>query len=490
MKRTVLLTGATGYIGRRFEKILRTRPDIHLRLLVRNAKKFDQNLSPNADVIQGDTFCLPALQQALKGVDTAFYLIQPVEGDDGHGRHSLISAANFLRACLAQDVKKIIYLSRLETDKSGSAQESDHIAAGRILSSRPECIRTIWLRTGVIIGSGSHCFEVLLDLVQKLPVMIMPHWAKVQTRCIGTEDVLAYLNTALDATPDENVAVDIGHAQMTFLEMLRQTAQIMGFRRLIFSCFPSVFRLSSLLLALLTRVSCSRASALIQEVQSPVKNRNNPGNRYFSQVSSCRFPDMLRPALDDIHHDRILSRWCDSTPGIVCDVNTPVTADKKTFYDIRTVSISGIAPEQVFTVITSIGGKNGWFSYSFLWNVRGWLDKIAGGYGVNRGRRMVLELRIGDALDFWKVAELIPDKRLLLSAQLKLPGQGWLAFDIQEERLIQTAGFTPDGLMGYLYWYAVLPFHSLVFPGLCRQIVTRARKRQIAPAQQGDGSSS
>ncbi len=480
MKRTVLLTGATGYIGRRFEKILRTRPDIHLRLLVRHVQKFTQHPSSDVDIIEGDTLSLPILQHALTGVHTAVYLVQPVEENRRLSHLNQISATHFLRACLTQGVKKIIYLSGLEAHGSGSSQIPSHTVTGKILSSRPDRIRTLWLRTGIIIGSGSHSFEILHDLVKKTPAMVMPRWAATKTRCIGVEDVIAYLNAALDVTPDENVTVNIGLPQITFLEMLRQTAQVMGIRCRLLPGFPSAPRLSSSLLMLLTRVSYQRAAALVKALQAKAVDENTSANQYFPQIRLHPFPETIRQALDEVHKDHVLSRWCDSTPGPVCDIDKPLTTNRKIFYDVRTISITGIAPEQVFAIVTRIGGKNGWFSYSFLWNLRGWLDKIVGGYGVNRGRRKICDLRIGDALDFWKVADLIPDKRLLLVAQLKLPGKGWLEFDIQQETLRQTAGFVPNGLMGYLYWYAVLPFHNLVFPRLCQQIATRALKRQTS----------
>ena len=478
MKPTVLLTGATGYIGRRLEKVLRERDDLSLRLLVRNARKLTAKTVLHAEVVEGDTFSIPTLQQALAGVDTAIYLIHSMGSGHDYGRLDRISAEQFVQVCLEQGVRKIIYLGGLGLPETASPHLASRIETGHILAAHPERIRTIWFRAGVIIGAGSASFEIIRHLVEKLPVMITPRWVTTRTQPIGIGDVVAYLTAALSFEPKDNVVIDIGAPPMTFLDMLRQTAEASGLRRWI---VPVPFlspRLSSYWLALVTPVPYRIGAALVEGLRSETLVQNDHAGRYFPTIQPMAFQQAVHEAIDELEKDLVLSRWCDSSPGSVCDINIQLEPDATVFRDVRTVSIAGLPPEQVFASIIGLGGENGWFSYTFLWRLRGWLDKAAGGYGLNRGRRNAAELRVGDALDFWKVADLVPNKRLLLLAQMKLPGKAWLEFDLQGDTLVQTAHFIPHGLLGRLYWYAVLPFHSLVFPDLCRQIANQAANRR------------
>jgi len=481
LKQTVLLTGATGYIGRRLEKVLREREDITLRLLVRNTKKLTSKTLQHAEVVEGDTFRTPELRQALSGIDTAIYLIHSMGTGHDFSHLDRLSAQNFLNTCLEQGVKKIIYLGGLGLPESASAHLASRIETGEILASQPARIRTIWFRAGVIIGSGSTSFEIIRHLVEKLPVMITPRWVTTLTQPIGIDDVVAYLTAALTLTPQENLVIDIGAPPMTFLEMLRQTALAMGLRRWI---LPVPFlspRLSSYWLTLLTPVPFKVGAALVEGLKSETLMQNDHARQFFPEIQPIPFQQAVLQAIHELENDLVISRWCDSSPGAVCDISDQADPGASIFRDVRTISIAGMVPEQVFTSIIGIGGENGWFTYTFLWKLRGWMDKAAGGYGLNRGRRNATDLRIGDALDFWKVADLVPNKRLLLLAQMKLPGKAWLEFDLQHDTLVQTAHFIPHGLLGRLYWYAVLPLHSLVLPDLCRKIVARTADRNRPP---------
>jgi hypothetical protein len=230
----------------------------------------------------------------------------------------------------------------------------------------------------------------------------------------------------------------------------------------------------------MTPVPFKVGAALVEGLKSETLMQNDHAQRYFPEILPEPFPAAVRKAINELEHDLVLSRWCDSSPGAVCDINMHAGPGDSIFRDVRTISVAGMDPDQIFASIIRLGGKNGWFSYTFLWKLRGWMDKAVGGYGLNRGRRNATDLRIGDALDFWKVADLVPNKRLLLLAQMKLPGKAWLEFDLQPDTLVQTAHFIPHGLLGRLYWYAVLPFHSLVFPDLCQKIVARADQRKPA----------
>lgn len=478
---TVLLTGATGYIGRRLEKMLRERDDITLRLLVRNARKLTAKTSRHAEIFEGDSFQNTTLLHALAGIDTAIYLIHSMGTGRDFSQLDRTSAENFYNACLAQGVRKIIYLGGLGIRESASKHLASRIETGEILSSRPDRIRTIWFRAGVIIGSGSISFEIIRHLVEKLPVMVTPRWVQTLTQPIGIDDVLAYLTTALSLEPSENLMVDIGAPPMTFMEMLQQTTTVMGLRRWI---LPVPFlspRLSSYWLTLVTPVPYKVGAALVEGLKSETLIQNDHAQRYFPNIQPEPFHRAVQKAISELENDLVLSRWCDSSAGAVCDIIEQTGLTASIFRDVRTVSFCGVPIEQVFASITALGGTHGWFSYNFLWQLRGWMDKTVGGYGLNRGRRHSRDLRIGDALDFWKVADIVPNKRLLLLAQMKLPGKAWLEFDLQHETLIQTAHFIPHGLLGRLYWYAVLPFHSFVFRDLSRKIVQQAARTQQDP---------
>lgn len=471
---TVLLTGATGYIGRRLERALRENARISLRLLVRNARKLTAKTRLHAEVVEGDSFQEKNLQQALAGVDTAIYLIHSMGTGRDFSQLDRLSAENFYRSCLAQGVRKIIYLGGLGLRDSASPHLASRIETGEILSSRPDRIRTIWFRAGVIIGSGSTSFEIIRHMVEKLPFMITPRWVNTRTQPIGVDDVIRYLIAALNLDPPENLIVDIGAPPMTFMEMLQQTAAIMDLRRWI---VPVPFlspRLSSYWVSLITPVPIKVGAALVEGLKSETLVQNDHASRYFPEIQPEPFDLAVRKAIKELENDLVLSRWCDSSPGAVCDINQQASPSDSIFRDVRTVPFPGIGAAQVFASIVSIGGESGWFSYNILWQLRGWIDKAFGGYGLNRGRRNARDLRVGDALDFWKVVDLVPNKRLLLFAQMKLPGKAWLEFDLQDETLVQTAHFLPHGLFGRLYWYAVMPFHAFVFEDLCKKIVSRA----------------
>ncbi len=471
---TVLLTGATGYIGRRLERLLREREGINLRLLVRNARKLSSRTCQHAQIIEADTFSPEGLRQALTGVDTAFYLIHSMGAGEDFSRLDRQSAENFLAACIDCHVQRIIYLGGLGDPSSASKHLTSRLETGAILSSRPDQIQTIWFRAGVIIGSGSTSFEIIRHLVEKLPVMTTPRWVRTRTQPIGINDVLAYLDAAIDLKVDGNLVVDIGMEAMSFKDMLQQTALSLGLHRTILPVPLLSPHLSSFWLTLVTPIPYRIGAALVEGLKSETLMDNDHARLYFPHIHPTSFTEAVRQAAYELEHDQVISRWCDACATASCDISEQERRSPLFFHDIRSMSTAGIPRDKLFASLCALGGDNGWLSYNGLWWLRGLIDKMLGGCGLNRGRRHPRELRIGDALDFWTVADLVPGKRLLLRAQMKLPGKAWLEFDMQENILVQTAHFLPHGLWGRLYWYAVLPFHSFVFPSLCGKIIERA----------------
>jgi len=475
MDRTrILITGATGYIGRRLKNRLLAHQNFKLRLFVRNKRKVGEKARQSVEIVEGDTFNKEKLAEALTGIDVAFYLIHSMGADKDFKSLDRVSAENFRDACINAGVKKIIYLGGLGVKETASKHLLSRIETGEILSARPDDITTIWIRAGVIIGSGSASFEIIRNLVQKLPVMVTPKWVDTKTQPIAVEDVLSYLEESVNLENTGNVVVDIGSEIMAFREMMKAAGQAMGLKRFIIPVPVLSPRLSSYWLVLITTVPFKIAAALVEGLKSETVQQNDNAALLFPTIRPMPFIQAVKHAVDEIEKDQVVSRWCDSSAGEACDIIYQDDPSTAIIRDRRMVEFGNVAPEKVFRSALAIGGKRGWYKYNILWRLRGAMDKMVGGYGLNRGRRASGELRIGDALDFWKVADIKPNKRLLLLAQMKLPGKAWLEFVIEGNMLLQTAHFYPRGILGRLYWYSTLIFHNLVFQDLAEKIVKQA----------------
>lgn len=472
----VLIAGATGYIGRRLTRRLLASDTSTIRLLVRNRLKVQVSVANRVTICEGSTFDKPFLTEALSGVNTAFYLIHSMGAKEDYQDLDRQSAENFRDACIAAGVRRIIYLGGLGVKESASKHLLSRIETGEILSAKPDRIQTIWFRAGVIIGSGSASFEIIRNLTQKLPVMITPRWVRTRTQPISIEDVLSYLEESalLELTGD--LVVDIGTEALSFQQMMKQTAEVMHLRRILLPVPVLSPRLSSYWLILFTPIPYRLASSLVEGLKSETLLQNDHARRFYPMIEPRSFMDSVRAAIKELEQHQVVSRWCDSSGEKACDVKDFDDPAGAILRDVRIVEFkNNEQPEAVFKSACALGGPTGWFRYNFLWRLRGLMDKLIGGYGLNRGRRQGEELRIGDAIDFWKVADIKDGKRLLLYAQMKLPGKAWLEFDIQPGQLVQTAHFIPRGLLGRLYWYAVLPLHHFVFSDLARTVVRHAQ---------------
>ena len=471
-KKTVLVTGATGYIGRRLTHRLVQDVTINVRLLVRNRNKVQAAITDQVDIREGSTFNKDTLQSALDGVDTAFYLIHSMGSADDCRNLDRISAENFRDICIVAGVRRIIYLGGLGVKESASKHLLSRIETGEILSERKGDIETIWLRAGVIIGSGSASFEIIRNLCQKLPLMITPRWVRSRTQPIGINDVLDYLESSVPLAHQGNLIVDIGSEDLSFQQMMQQAAEVMGLKRYLFPVPVLSPRLSSYWLILFTPIPYKLASALVEGLKSETLLQNDNSALFYPDIRPSAFKQTVAEAIDELERNQVLSRWCDSSAQQACDIRDFDNPAGAILRDTRVVPFNrGERQEDVFRSVCAVGGENGWFRYNFLWRIRGLMDKLSGGYGLSRGRRSNTDLRVGDALDFWKVVDLKPGKRLLLHAQMKVPGDAWLEFDVQQEQLVQTAHFLPKGLWGRLYWYSVLPLHHFVFSNLAKTVV-------------------
>jgi uncharacterized protein YbjT (DUF2867 family) len=472
----ILITGATGYIGRRLQERLLQRTDLAIRLLVRNRKKVRTSVAQQVEIVEGDTFNRDTLVQALQGRDVAYYLIHSMGSGRDFEERDRRSAENFRDACIAAGVKRLIYLGGLGVKETASRHLRSRIETGEILSGRSDRLQVIWFRAGVIIGAGSASFEIIRNLVQKLPVMVTPKWVSTRTQPIAVDDVLSYLAAAITLDVQGNLIVDIGAEPMSFREMMLKAAKVMGLKRILLPVPVLSPRLSSYWLILFTPIPYQMAAALVEGLKSETVLRNDHAVRYFGAIRPLPYDKAVRMAMAEMEQDLVVSRWCDSSGDAVCDVMNHDDTHAAVFRDRRVIPLGSVPAARVFQSVVQVGGQGGWFSYHFLWRLRGLIDKVFGGYGLNRGRREQRSLRVGDALDFWKVADIKENKRLLLLAQMKLPGKAWLEFDIQPAQLVQTAHFLPRGLLGRMYWYSVLPLHELVFGDLARKVVARARE--------------
>lgn len=468
----ILLTGANGYIGRRLKKQL-LKENVSLRLLVRNPKSLEENL--HTEVFKGNAFDVPSLELALEGVDIAYYLIHSLQ-EKNYRELDKLSAHNFLNAAIKKNVKRIIYLGGLGIKEQASTHLLSRIETGEILSSRPKEIETLWIRAGVIIGSGSASFEIIRHLTEKLPVMVTPKWVKTLAQPIGVDDVISYLLAAKNISLDANLIVDIGSQMMTYKEMMLGCAHALGLRRWIFPLPILTIKLSSYWLNLFTPVPYNIARSLIEGLSCEVIIQNENAKKYFPQILPISFEGAVNKAILEMEQNQVFSRWSDAGGGEdIWEKESKNDTSSAVLLDRQILPLDGASKEALYKIFCSIGGEEGWFGFHWLWEIRGVMDKMIGGAGLNRGRRNTYHLRIGESVDFWRVEDLKENKRLLLRAQMKVPGKAWLEFNIQEDEFVQTAYFYPRGLLGRIYWYSLVPLHYFVFKKMIGAIMKKAK---------------
>lgn len=467
----VLLSGANGYIGRRLKNILKTQKDIELRIFVRNKNTLSKDILDNFEVVEGDTFDKEALKKALCGVDTAYYLIHSLNKDN-YKELDRISAQNFMDIAEECNVKRVIYLGGLGVKNADTSKHLlSRIETGEVLSSSKK-VQTIWIRAGVIIGSGSASFEIIRNLIEKLPVMITPKWVDTYAQPIAVDDVVSYLLSSLYLKYDKNLIVDIGSSKMRYKDMMLNTAAALGLKRYLIPVPFMSINLSSYWLNLFTPVPFSVAKALIEGLRSEVTVQNDNARIYFPKIEPIGYIDAVKKAVYEIQQHQVISRWSDAD-GDSWDKRHVKEINDAIFVDRKESDISFYDKKKVFTAIKSIGGSNGWFDYNILWEIRGVIDKVLGGVGLNRGRRDDCDLRLGECLDFWRVEDIKENERLLLFAQMKVPGSAWLEFKIEGDKLIQSAYFYPKGVWGRIYWYAMMPLHYFIFKNMIESILKK-----------------
>ncbi|MRR18751.1 SDR family oxidoreductase [bacterium] len=468
----ILLTGATGYIAKRLLPALLA--DGHEVLCcVRDSSRFDVSRyrTDRLSVIQANFLDRSSLAAIPDDIDVAYYLIHSMSSSVGDFEAmEKVSAVNFRERMNGTRVRQVIYLSGIVNEEKLSKHLGSRKTVEEELAKGSYHMTT--LRAGIILGSGSASFEIMRDLVEKLPVMVAPRWLNTKSQPIAISNVVEYLSGVLmrEDTFDSNF--DIGGPDiLTYREMLLRFAAVRKLKRKIWVVPVMTPKLSSYWLYFVTSTSYKLAVNLVDSMKVEVICRENDLHLRLG-IKLLTFDEAVRSAFERIEHQEVWSSWTDALSGPLLErglsdlVNVPTFG---CFHDIRRRKVTD--EETVLNRIWAIGGRTGWYYANWLWGMRGFLDKLSGGVGLRRGRKDNIEISPGDSLDFWRV--IYADKkakRLLLYAEMKLPGEAWLEFRIEDDTLIQTATFRPLGLKGRLYWYSVMPFHEFVFRGMINRI--------------------
>ncbi len=469
--RTVLLTGATGYVGGRLLAALEERGET-IRCLARRPEVHAPRVRASTSVVAGDVSDASTLRPALAGVHTAFYLVHSMDAHEEFARRDREAATCFGAAAREAGVRRIIYLGGLGRGPGLSKHLASRQETGRVLAESG--VPTIELRASVIIGSGSLSFEMVRALVERLPVMITPSWVNTLAQPIAIEDVIAYLVAALDAADDVSGVFEIGGAEaVSYRAIMQEYAQQRGLRRWFIPVPVLSPGLSGRWLRLITPLHASVGRALIDGVRNETVVADDRARRQFG-VAPITLAEAIARALRKEDRAFAETRWCDALGDHPSGVARPYGSR---LVDSRVVEVT-CTPEQAFGPIRRVGGDTGWYFGNSLWRIRGVLDLLAGGPGLRRGRRDPEDLRQGDALDFWRVEAFEQPRLLRLYAEMRLPGRAWLQFEVEPTptgaRIRQTAIFDPLGLAGLLYWYALYPVHHIIFAGMLRGIASAA----------------
>lgn len=467
----ILLTGASGYIGKRLLPVL-VNSGHEVICGVRDIKRFNPpaSLKSKIKVIQIDLLDNKSLENIPEDIDGAFYLVHSMSTSSNYLALEKESAINFRNAINKTKVQHVVYLSGIINE----SELSKHLASRKnveIEIGKGNYAFTT-LRAAIIIGSGSASFEIMRDLVEKLPIMVTPKWLNTKCQPIGISDVIQILSKTIFNPKTFNKDFDIGGTDiLSYKDMLLQFGKIRKLKRRIFILPVMTPKLSSYWLYFVTSTSYKLAIELVNSMKIEVICRNNEINTLL-ELQPISYKQSLQKAFSKIEKNEVVSSWKDAFISSDFNANISDFIQVPSFGCFRDVKEQTVLNRSnCIDRIWKIGGNNGWYYGDWLWSLRGFIDKLVGGVGLRRGRTSNTSLNAGDALDFWRV--LYANKkegRLLLFAEMKLPGEAWLEFRIIDNKLIQTATFRPLGLTGRLYWYSVVPFHGFIFKGMINKL--------------------
>ena len=485
-KQTVLVTGANGYIGTRLIHALGER-GYRILAVVRNRKRIREDLidslGDQLEVIEADfsTLQLPKINERI---DVAYYLIHSMSGEGDFMDVEAQCAIHFSSWIKATDCKQIVYLGALLPQVDSGGELSDHLKSRErvqhILTSSEIPLTT--LRASIIVGSGSGSFEIIRDLVEKLPVMITPRWVRTECQPIAIRNIIYYLVGVIEDEVCIGKDYDVGGPEkMTYCAMLETYAEIRGLHRWIIQVPFMSIKFSSYWVQILTATNYYLAKNLIDSLSMKTVCQSNEIHSVIPQ-ELLTYDEAIERAFSKIAQNRVPSTWYGSlvsgslSHDQLANVNVPehgVHLDKR--QRKRTAS-----RDECLDAIWSLGGKTGWPSMQWAWEIRGMMDKLVGGIGMRRGRRHPTKLHAGDALDFWRV--ILADRergRLILYAEMKLPGEAWLEYEIDGDTVHQIATYRAKGLLGRFYWYSVYPLHLIIFPQMLRRLARGWKARRV-----------
>ena len=476
---SILVTGATGYIGGRLTPLL-VGEGHRVRILVRRQSHAASRLwSDRVEVAVGDVFDPESLSAALAGVDTAYYLIHSMaRGADFHSL-DLEAARAFGREARNAGVKRIIYLGGLGDPQAALSRHlrSRHETGDAL---RESGVPVTEFRAAVVIGAGSISFEMIRHLVERLPVMVCPRWIYSRIQPIAVDDLLTYLVATLSVPESAGLTIEIGGRDVTtYKGLMLGYAEARGLRRLLLPVPVLTPRLSSYWVHWVTPIPAGISKALVEGLRNDVVVTNDLAAQVFPHVEPQGFTESLARVARDLDEGRIDTAWSDAAGG---SVESPVRLESRQGMIIeRRRRVVAAPAADVYRVFTGIGAARGWYFANWTWRLRGMADRLLGGAGLRRGRRHPDDLRVGDAVDFWRVEDLQPDRLVRMRAEMKLPGRAWLQFEAWEAEdgrthVEQTAAFIPKGLAGLVYWYALYPIHAWIFGGLAKAIARRAER--------------
>ena len=477
--RLVLVTGVTGYIGGRLVPQL-LEVGYRVRVLVRDSNRLrGRAWLDQVEVVEGDVLDPDSLPKAMSGVSAAYYLVHSMNGTTDFDQRDLQAARNFGEAARARGVERIIYLGGLG---------DPHADLSRHLRSRQQTgqalaesgVPVTEFRAAIVVGSGSVSFEMIRYLTERVPVMVCPRWVFTRVQPIAIQDVLDYLVAALDTPESAGRIIEIGGSEvLTYGAMMMGYARARGLRRWLLPVPVLTPRLSSYWVHLVTPIPAGIARPLIDGLRNEVIVREADGRDLFPHIEPMDYQSAVSLALSDLEARRIETSWSDALANSQGDMVPVVLSTQEGMIIERRQQMVPTPPTIVFKMISRLGGQTGWLYMDWAWRVRGWIDRLAGGVGLRRGRRDPEVIRMGDAIDFWRVESVEPGRRLLLRAEMKLPGRAWLQFEALpykagQTRLVQTAFFAPKGLLGLAYWYMLYPIHGVIFAGMIRNLARGA----------------
>ena len=473
--KTILVTGATGYIGGRLVPFL-LEAGYQVRVLVRDPARLEgRSWKDRVEIVQGDVLKPATLSNAMANIQAAYYMIHSMSGSDDFHERDLIAANNFGQAAQDASVEQIIYLGGLGDPE---ADLSEHLesrqATGQALAQAG--VPVTEFRAAIIVGSGSISFEMIRYLTERIPMMICPKWVFTRVQPIAIDDVLTYLTAALETPASRGKVIEIGGADVfTYGDMMKGYAAARGLKRALIPVPVLSPRLSSYWVHWMTPVSASITRPLVEGLRNEVIVRDSLAQDIFPEIHPVDYQTAVERALASLESGQVETRWTDALVSSQGDGSAVVLTTLEGMIIERRQTEVQASTEEVYKTFTSLGGDVGWLFFEWAWRLRGAIDRLLGGVGLRRGRRHPTKVRVGDAIDFWRVEDVQPGELLRLRAEMKVPGRAWLQFEVDsledgQSRLSQTAYFAPKGLAGFLYWYVLYPIHGLIFSGMIREL--------------------